>query len=483
MKYNVAIGGIHIESSTFSSYLSGEKDFTILKGENLLSNYSWLNQFEKINFIPLTHARALPGGKVSLSFFNNWLTNFIIELEKVKDELDGILLDLHGAMFVEGIFDAEGYLIEKIRKIVGSKVLISVTSDLHGNISNLLFENVDLITCYKTAPHIDVLETKKRALVNLLYLLEEGKEKLIKVKIDLPILLPGEKTSTEVEPGKSLYQSLSYVTNNKTILDASIWMGFPWADELRSGATVIITGLEEKIVREEALKIANYFWDLKADFKFMGPVSSVTKALDTALSSNDKPFFISDTGDNPGAGGLGDLVIVLRKLMEMNEVRKIKKKVLFASFNDFETVKVLKESKSKRVKIHLGSKTDQSYGPPLLIEVEIIKQFKLIRAGEGFLVRVDNIYLIITENRFQYGKLEFFEESGIEKLVEFDVIVVKMGYLEPDLSRLQRGWVMALSEGAVNQDLLSLDYQKIKRPMYPFDEDFNVIFKPLIIKK
>ncbi len=203
----------------------------------------------------------------------------------------------------------------------------------------------------------------------------------------------------------------------------------------------------------------------------MGLVSSVIKALDTALSSNDKPFFISDTGDNPGAGGLGDLVIVLRKLMEMNEVRKIKKKVLFASFNDFETVKVLKESKSKRVKIHLGSKTDQSYGPPLLIEVEIIKQFKLIRAGEGFLVKVDNIYLIITENRFQYGKLEF------------DVIVVKMGYLEPDLSRLQRGWVMALSEWAVNQDLLSLDYQKIKRPMYSFDEDFNVIFKPLIIKK
>jgi microcystin degradation protein MlrC len=82
--------------------------------------------------------------------------------------------------------------------------------DLHGNVSQRLARHTDLITCYRMAPHEDALESKKRAMDNLLERLETGKGKpAYKAWIPVPVLLPGEKTSTRIEPGKSLYAAVN----------------------------------------------------------------------------------------------------------------------------------------------------------------------------------------------------------------------------------------------------------------------------------
>ena len=51
-----------------------------------------------------------------------------------------------------------------------------------------------------------------------------------------------------------------------------------------------------------------------------------------------------------------------------------------------------------------------------------------------------------------------------------DVVVVKIGYLEPDLYEMQRSWKMALTPGGVDQDLVRLGHTRIDRPMVPFDK-------------
>ena len=105
--------------------------------------------------------------------------------------------------------------------------------DLHGNVSYDLAKETDLITCYRMAPHEDAIESKRRAVTNLIERLENGKRKpLYKSRIEVPILLPGEKTSTRVEPAKSLYAKVDPETK-EGVLDAAIWVGYPWADEPR----------------------------------------------------------------------------------------------------------------------------------------------------------------------------------------------------------------------------------------------------------
>jgi microcystin degradation protein MlrC len=134
-------------------------------------------------------------------------------LDSLKAHLpyDGVYLDIHGAMSVEGLDDPEGDYIERIRKVVGGNTtMISTSMDLHGNVSWRLAKNTDLITCYRKAPHEDALDTKKRAITALLNRFETGKGKpAYKAYVSIPVLLPGEKTSTRQEPAKSVYAAVT----------------------------------------------------------------------------------------------------------------------------------------------------------------------------------------------------------------------------------------------------------------------------------
>ncbi|MDD2446644.1 MAG: M81 family metallopeptidase [Tissierellia bacterium] len=479
MGYKIAIGGIHIESSTFTPYISGESDFKIKRGQELLNSYSWLKDFSPdIECIPLVYARAIPGGIVSKAFYSDWHKEFISLLKKAisENQIDGLLFDIHGAMSVEGMQDAEGIILEEIREIVGKSTVISTTMDLHGNVSDKLFYSSDLLNCHRTAPHIDTVETKKRAFENLIKVLKNNRDKLVRAKVDIPILLPGEKTSTEVEPGKSLYAKLDEICNNDDIIDASIWMGFPWADQPRCHAAIVITGIDKELIKIEAEKLADKFWNLRNEFKFVGPVEKADEAISLALSSKVKPFFLSDTGDNPGAGGVGDMNLLLKKFLELNKSNKIDKRILFSSIFDSKSIEVLYENKiGSNVLLSLGGKSDLSFGGPAEIEVTIDFFFRDYMAGRSAVVCIDNISVIITENRYQYGTREAFIKAGINNLTNYDIIVVKMGYLEPDLSKVAKGWIMALTPGSVRQDIINIQYKYLKRPLFPLESQE---FKP-----
>ena len=152
---------------------------------------------------------ALPGGAVTREAYES-LVNKTLDSLKKHLPYDGLFFDIHGAMSVTGLDDPEGDFITRIRAVIGTKTIISTSMDLHGNVSWRLAENTDLITCYRMAPHEDAMETKKRAVENLLERIESGKGKpAYKAYIPVPILLPGEKTSTRIEPGKSHIRSSS----------------------------------------------------------------------------------------------------------------------------------------------------------------------------------------------------------------------------------------------------------------------------------
>ena len=123
-------------------------------------------------------------------------------------------------MSVVGLDDPEGDMILRIRDVIGEETLISTSMDLHGNVSKRLAHQSDFITCYRMAPHEDALISKQRALENLLDRLENGKGKpQYKAWIAVPILLPGEKTSTRIEPGKSLYAKVPLAESKEGVLD------------------------------------------------------------------------------------------------------------------------------------------------------------------------------------------------------------------------------------------------------------------------
>jgi microcystin degradation protein MlrC len=474
----IAIAGLGIESSTFSPALTDEEAFHASYGKDVFSIYPFLSPESPLRnqaiWIPALVGHALPGGAVTREAYESLVNKTLDSLRKYLP-YDGLWFDIHGAMSVVGLDDPEGDFIIRIRKLVGKKTIISTSMDLHGNVSWRLAENTDLITCYRKAPHEDAMETKQRAVLNLIYLIENGKGKPYKAYISIPVLLPGEKTSTRIEPGKSIYAAVGPAVSQKGIIDAAIWIGYAWADEPRNHAVVMVTGFDKGKVIQTAEQLAQSFWKERNHFEFVAPVAPLKVCLDSALVSSKHPFFISDMGDNPTAGGAGDVTWTLKEILSRLEFTpSTGPSLIYASIPGPDLIKnVIKAGVGNHAEGYAGALVDARYAPPLLISgtVESIVYGDKDAEVEA-VVKVGSVHIIVTQKRKPYHKEIDFTRLGLNPR-NTDIVVVKIGYLEPELYAMRADWIMALTPGGVDQDLERLVYKRIERPMFPFDKNMK----------
>lgn len=472
----IAIAGLAIEASTFSPAVTQEEAFHARVGDTILASYPFLRRdssmYMRAKWYPVLIGRALPGGIVSREAYES-LTTRILEGLKKNLPYDGLFFDIHGAMSVIGLDDPEGDLLERIRKVVGYETIVSTSMDLHGNVSWRLAQNSDLITCYRMAPHEDAVQSDRRAVDNLLTRIETGKGKPpFKAYVPVPILLPGEKTSTRVDPGKSLYAEVAPAASQPGIVDAAIWIGYAWADEPRNHAVVMVTGDDKERVTSTAEKLARRFWDVRHEFEFIAPVGTLNESLDKAVASDKRPFMISDMGDNPTAGGAGDVTWTLHEILKRPEFKSVQgPSLIYASIPGPELVeKAVAAGIGGKIDGHAGAAIDNRYAPPVRLQgtVKAIEHGDL-HAETEVVVQVGSVNVIVTKKRKPYHQEEDFTRLGLNPR-DTDIVVVKIGYLVPELYDMRGDWIMALTPGGVDQDLERLEFKRINRPMFPFDK-------------
>ncbi len=473
----VAICGLAIESSTFSPAVTHTDAFRVRRGEEIFSYYPFMApdsaDRKRAEWFPTLRGHAIPGGIVAREAYDS-LVNETLEMLKRNLPYDGVFFDIHGAMSVVGLDDPEGDFIVKVREVVGKEPVISTSMDLHGNVSPQLAQNTDLITCYRMAPHEDALQSKQRALENLLDRLESGKGKpKYKAWIPVPILLPGEKTSTRIEPGKSLYAKVPRVADQEGVIDAAIWIGYAWADEPRNQGVIMVTGDDKEKVTKGAEYLAQSFWDVRNEFEFVAPVAPLEECLDMAVKSDKHPFIISDMGDNPTAGGAGDVTWTLTEILKRPEFKTEKgPSLIYASLPGPELVeKAVQAGVGNQVEGFAGGIIDHRYAPP----VKLSGTVKAVVEGDPdakteVVVQVGSVNVIVTGKRKPYHYEKDFTRLGLNPR-ESDIVVVKIGYLVPELYDMRADWIMALTPGGVDQDLERLGYKRINRPMFPLDKD------------
>lgn len=475
----IAIAGLAIESSTFSPAVTHSNAFHARRGEDIFSYYPFmaadsLNRKRAI-WIPTLRGHALPGGIVARETYDS-LVNETLDMLKQNGPYDGLFFDIHGAMSVVGLDDPEGDFIVRIREVIGKEPIISTSMDLHGNVTERLAKHSDLITCYRMAPHEDAIESKKRAVDNLLERLERGKGKpTYKAWVPVPILLPGEKTSTRIEPGKSLYAQVAPAANREGVIDAAIWVGYAWADEPRNHAVVMVTGDDKEKVGSAAEELASSFWKVRREFEFVAPTAPLDECLDMAIASEKHPFIISDMGDNPTAGGAGDVTWTLHEIFKRPEFKAADgPSLIYASIPGPELVeKAIEAGVGGQVSAKAGAAVDDRFAPPIeLTGVVTAIEHGDVHAETEVVVKVGSVSVIVTKKRKPYHHESDFTNLGLSPR-ETDVVVVKIGYLVPELYDMRADWIMALTPGGVDQDLERLGYQRIKRPMFPLDEDME----------
>ncbi|MEA2662508.1 MAG: hypothetical protein QOH08_2080 [Chloroflexota bacterium] len=462
----IAIGGMAIESSTFSPHRSGADDFTVVRGAELLARYDALPGH--IDWRPLVHARALPGGAVEREFYETIKAELVDGLRAALP-VDGVLLDIHGAMTVRGMTDAEADLAEAIRDVVGPGCLISASMDPHGNMSERLMSALDLATSHRMSPHEDAPRTKQRAIASLVRCLDGGIRPL-RAWVRVPVLLPGERASTRDEPAKGIYGRLPSIEGRPGIIDAAVWIGYAWADEPRCGAAVVVTGTDPDTITREAAALAQAYWDARAAFDFSTASGDADWSIATGLASAERPFFISDSGDNPTAGGAGDVAYMLERLLAEPALAAGRATAIWASVVDPAAVaRCAAAGEGGEVELRVGGTFGSPGGVPLRGRVTRLRAGDPV-GGDIAVVASGGVRAILTSRRKPYHYVRDFTELGLDPAAH-DLTVVKVGYLVPDLFEAARGWVLALTPGGVDQHIARLGHRALDRPMYPLDPD------------
>ena len=463
----IAVAGLHTECSTYNPVLVREADFRVLRGPAMLKDayFDFLTHFPA-EFITILHARAIAGGPVERTIYERWKAEILDGLRAALP-LDGVYLALHGAMFVDGLFDAEGDLIAAVRKVVGPDVLISTSYDLHGNISQAIIDNLDMFSTYRTAPHIDVADTMRRAVTMLVRALRAGVRPFL-VWAPVPVLLPGERTCTQDEPARSFYTQLHEIEEPTGIWDASFQVGYVWADEPRATACAVITGTDRTAMSKAATRLAQGYWDARTDFVFGTKTGSIEECVDWAMAATTGPAVIAESGDNPTGGGVGDRAEVLSALLA-----KGAQGVVFAGIADAAaTDAVYAAGPGARIAVSIGASLDPSSTPAqVTAEVVFLLESADPRLREAVL-RIDGVDLVVTTRRRPFHNIPDFTRLGLDPKTA-KILVVKSGYLSPDLGPLANPSLMALSPGVVDQFVERLERRHKTGLTYPFDKEFS----------
>jgi microcystin degradation protein MlrC len=475
----IAVAGLGIESSTFSPARTKAPAFHPQRGADVLARYPFLAPGRPLRTAADWHGalvgKALPGGTVTSTAYAELAAELLNRLSDLGP-VDGLWYDVHGAMTVEGLDDAEAQLLYRIREVVGPDVIVSTSMDLHGNVSRELVHQSDLITCYRMAPHEDAWETRERAAANLLSRLRSGGAPK-KAWLQVPVLLPGEKTSTRIEPAASIYADVARVAELPGVVDAALWVGYAWADEPSCQAAVVVTGDSDAVIVREAEQLARQYWDARDEFAFVAPAAPYEECVATALASEQRPYFLSDSGDNPTAGGAGDVTWTLARLLAEPAFAASPadggRTAIYASLPDASAAREVAKAWAENgagaaVDVEAGARVDAGPHGPVRLRgvVEHVSEGDP-DAGIVAVVRVGGLRVILTERRKPYHLERDFTVLGLDPRGT-DVVVVKIGYLEPELYDMAADWMLMLTPGGVDQDLLRLGHHRLAAPIHPF---------------
>jgi microcystin degradation protein MlrC len=325
----IAIGGFQHETNTFAPSRAGyaefeagggwpglcfgERIFAALEGANIPAQ----GAIETLAaaghaLVGTAWAAASPSAHVTRDAFERIAGGLLARLAAALP-VDGVYLDLHGAMVTEDYDDGEGELLGRVRALVGPRVPLVASLDLHGNVSRAMVEHADVLVAYRTYPHVDMAATGARAARLLAAMLASG-ERPARAFARLDFLTGISSQCTFVEPCRSLYALLEHL-ERASGANLSFLPGFPMADVACCGMTVFGYGADRAAVEAAVAELREAVRDAEPQFaiELHEPDEAVARAI--ARGEPGRPVLIADTQDNPGAGGNGDTTGMLAALV------------------------------------------------------------------------------------------------------------------------------------------------------------------------
>lgn len=485
MAKRVLVGGMHHESDTFNPIITGEKDIWVRRGAELLTGEREDSISGAIatlrdagyEVVPTLIARAVPNGEWDAAYYQK-LKSELLDTLKASLPVDALCLSLHGSMRVKGIGEAEGDLLEAIREICPDVPIFS-SLDMHATMTVRMLKNCNGFVGYKCAPHTDTYETGIHAANMTIETLEKGLSPKM-AAVHVPILIAGEQSETSVEPMNKLIPVLREYEKRSGVMAASYLLGFPWADTAENGVTaLVVTENDQELANKYAQELARLFWDTRHEFRFYNETHEPQEALAAAWESirdGVYPVVISDSGDNPTAGSSQDVTNFLKMVIADPHLSRLDPPFCYQGIYDPEIVrKAIEAGVGGIVEGKLGAKFDTRTSTPIDIKatVKAVKEkWEGAQGNDLALIDVEGVDVVVTGGHVGCYDPEMMRVLGVSP-ENLKAIVVKLGYLEPEIRAIARRSMMALTDGSSNEVFSRLPYTKLSRPIFPLDGDFD----------
>lgn len=490
----IGTGAFFHETNSFSNIPVTKERLRLrwAEGEEIFRDYTGIKDYmggfideakaQKVELVPSVFARDCPSGRIqkeAIKQVRDRIVEMLLQAHAQKP-LDAIALHLHGAGVAIGYPDVDGEIIRAVRAAFGHDMPIGVVLDLHGNITDTMVEQSDLLIGIKTYPHVDEY-TAARIMFARLCDMVRGGYKVYKKIIRLPWHIAPAEGLTTAGPAHDVQQLLYQLEEREeNLVQASFFQGFPYSDIKECGVSVVTMALDQATADRTALEIARYAWSRRRDFAV--PINSAAKAFDLALAIPDGPgpVVINESSDNTGGGTPGDGTHLLREMLERNLPG-----TAFGYIYDPEVAQLAaKAGIGGKISCKLGGKMDDLHGEPVQLRDAYVRCLSdgvfvnqspkgggnTVRLGLSACLVVGNVDVVVASERTQATDDGVFRMVGLFKDLYRIVAVKSSQHFKAWWADRCRGMVPCETPGIQCADLTCFDFKFADPDYFPLKD-------------
>jgi microcystin degradation protein MlrC len=404
-----------------------------------------------------------------------------------KGGYDGIMLDLHGAMVTESREDGEGELLRRIRAI-DPTTPIAVSLDMHANLYDAIIDNATVVTGYRTYPHIDTYDTAKRAGEILLKAMR-GEVRPVMAWGNVPMLPHVMRQGSDDHPNQELQARCAAMAApgaNGGALAASLFTGFPHADIANAGLSAVVVTDGDKTLAEKLLgELLDQAWADRQDFVYRLEPLEVSLARAKAMEvpqPGEGPIVLLDHYDNCASGGTMDTTAVLAAILREG----LENVAAFAIFDPEAVQQAIAAGIGAEVSISVGGKMAMPQIPgesrPLTLTgvVKTISNGRfrnkgpmgrgvLTDMGPSVVIDTGKAEVALISRHVEPSDLNCFTALGIDPMQKRYVMLKSRIHWRAGLGKLASAVVDCAGAGVCTSDYGQLQFNKVRRPVYPLD--------------
>lgn len=484
------------EISSFNPLPSEYENFHTGRGDELFAqrdlNTSLGGAFEvfdgrpDVQLAPTYSARAGSAGILSSGGWKRLSSEFMAAIESAAEGVDAAYVSLHGAMGAEDEPDPEGYLLARLRQIVGPDVPIVISLDLHGILTDRMLKAINGLAIYHTYPHVDFADTGARAARLLLDIADSNLRPAI-ARVVVPMLARGDECITKTGCYGDVIREARLLERNGAALAAGVMIGNPFTDapELCTQA-LVVSERDGDHAAGAASELAMAMW--RQRHRLVGKLIAPEKAVEQARHI-DGPVVFTDAADATSSGASGDSNAILRALRDSGYSRKV-----LAQIVDPEAARKAHEAGvGSTVTVRLGGYHDPKRFEPFeaTAMVELLSRGRArletmgigLDAGPTAVLSYDNVTVVVMSYAVSLFDRAMYYANGLDPR-NFDLTIVKSPHTE---YHMYDQWVEKNfnidAPGATSANLASLGHRLCSRPMYPLEDDAEFSPRPVVYRQ